>query len=215
MSAASWDGPVSFHEPYRRAVSCVIHDSLACGAGRYRCRAEAAGLSCNARGLCGIELVGMDAVRTTDREIYEQIAPALTRFATALVGPDAAADVVSTVIVRVLSKRSLVSLERPEPYLMQAVVNEARARARGRRRRTLALVRVGPGPSARDTAEIAPSELTESVMALPEQQRAAIYLVYWCDFTPSEAAETLGCKPATLRRYLHLARNKLARFSDE
>lgn len=151
----------------------------------------------------------------TDRDIYEQVAPALTRFATALAGPDDAADVVSAVIVRVLAKRPLASIEKPEAYLMQAVMNEARSRHRGWRRHNAAVVRVGPGPSVRDVAEIAPSDLTDAVMSLPQQQRAAVYLVYWCEYTALEAAEAMGCREATVRRYLHLARKKLVRFTDE
>ena len=151
----------------------------------------------------------------TDRDIYEQVAPALTRFATALVGPDDSADVVSVVIVRVLAKRSLASIEKPEPYLMQAVMNEAKTRSRGRHRRNAALVRIGPSRAARDAAELATSDLTRAVMSLPHQQRAAIYLVYWCEYTPTEAAESMGCEPGTMRRYLHLARKKLEGMIDE
>jgi DNA-directed RNA polymerase specialized sigma24 family protein len=50
---------------------------------------------------------------------------------------------------------------------------------------------------------------------LPLQQRAAIYLVYWEGCEPTEAARLLGVQPGTLRRYLHLAREKLRRYLDE
>ncbi|MEN8114893.1 MAG: sigma-70 family RNA polymerase sigma factor, partial [Actinomycetota bacterium] len=96
-----------------------------------------------------------------------------------------------------------------------AVMNEARARHRGTRRQDAAVVRIGPAPSVRDAAEVASTELTDVVMSLPHQQRAAVYLVYWCDHTTAEAAEAMGCEPATVRRYLHLARKKLKRFADE
>ncbi|MCP3994947.1 MAG: sigma-70 family RNA polymerase sigma factor [bacterium] len=152
---------------------------------------------------------------STDREVYEAVAPTLVRFATALVGPVDAADVVSAVVVRVLSKRSLSSIEKPEAYLMQGVMNEVRQLHRGRTRQRAALVRVGPGSSARDTAEIARTELTDAVMALPPRQRAAAYLVYWCDYTAVEAAELMGWSDGTVRRYLHIVRNKLGRFADE
>lgn len=157
----------------------------------------------------------MDVVTAPDRVIYERVAPMLIRFATALVGPDEADDVVSTVIVRVLAKRPLGAIEKPEPYLMQAVMNEARSRHRGRRRGNAAVVRIGPGPTVRDAAEVATTELTDVVMAMPHQQRAAIYLVYWCDYSAVEASEAMGCEPATVRRYLHLARKKLERFINE
>ena len=151
----------------------------------------------------------------SDRDVYEAVAPGLVRFATALVGPDDAADVVSTVVVRVLGKRTLSSLEKPEAYLMQAVMNEVRQMHRGRVRQRRAMVRVGPGPVSRDAADVARTDLTEAVMALPPQQRAAAYLVYWCNFTAAEAAELMGWSDGTVRRYLHLVRSKLGRFADE
>ena len=157
----------------------------------------------------------MRGVAITDRDVYEAIAPGLMRFATALAGPSDAADVVSAVVVRVLGKRTLSSLEKPEAYLMQAVMNEVRQLHRGRNRQRAAVVRIGPGPSARDTAEIARTDLTDAVMSLPAQQRAAAYLVYWCDYTAPEVAELMGWSGGTVRRYLHLVRTKLGRFADE
>ena len=157
----------------------------------------------------------MKGVETSDRDVYEAIAPGLVRFATALVGPDDAADVVSAVVVRVLGKRALSSLEKPEAYLMQAVMNEVRQLHRGRNRQRRAMVRVGPGATARDAADIARTDLTDAVMGLPPQQRAAAYLVYWCDYTAAEAAELMGWSDGTVRRYLHLVRGKLGRFADE
>ncbi len=152
---------------------------------------------------------------TTDRDVYEAVAPALMRFATALVGPSDAGDVVSGVVVRVLGKRSLTSLEKPEAYLMQAVMNEVRQLHRGRKRQRTALVRIGPGAPARDVADTARSDLTDAVMALPPQQRAAAYLAYWCDYTAAETAELMGWSDGTVRRYLHIVRRKLERFADE
>lgn len=154
----------------------------------------------------------MERVASTDREIYESTAPALMRFATALVGPDDAADVVSAVVVRVLGRRSLSSIENPEAYLMQAVMNEVRQLHRRRTRERRAMVRVGPGPDARDTAELARTDLTDAVMALPPQQRAAAYLVYWCGYSAADAAGLMGWSDGTVRRYLHLVRKKLGRF---
>lgn len=155
----------------------------------------------------------MRGVADTDREVYEAITPALVRFATALVGPDDAADVVSAVVVRVLGRRSLLSIDKPKAYLMQAVMNEVRQLHRRRKRQRAAIVRVGPGPEARDAADIARTDLTDAVMALPPRQRAAAYLVYWCDYTAAEAAELMGCSDGTVRRYLHIVRKKLGRFT--
>ena len=72
------------------------------------------------------------SVRASDAEIYALLKDDLVQYATALVGPDSAGDVVSTVVVRVLSAGSLGDLREPRPYLFRGVLNEAtstRARA--------------------------------------------------------------------------------------
>lgn len=135
------------------------------------------------------------------------------RFAASLVGPNNAADLVSEAVVATLQRRTLSSLDNPRAYLMQAVVNRARSRGRQleRERRALARHRT---PSVPDHAEVI-SDVTQLVAGLPPQQRAAIFLVYWEDMEPSEAARLLGLRPGTIRRYLHLARKRLGRLLDD
>ncbi len=139
------------------------------------------------------------------------------RFAASLVGPDRAADLVSEVVVSTLQQRSLGSLDNPQSYLMQAVLNRARSvhRKMDRERATLSrYAAVSPnGDLPLDV--VVGEDLLRTVRELPVQQRAAIYLVYWVDLNPADAAEMLGIRPATLRRYLHLARNKLRKCLDE
>jgi RNA polymerase sigma-70 factor (ECF subfamily) len=137
------------------------------------------------------------------------------RFAASLVGPDEAADVVSEAVASTLRRRSLSSIEHPAPYLMQAVLNTARSRGRRLARERRAMARHGRADPAVQLMPVEPSELAAAVARLPLQQRAAVYLVYWEDLTPTRAAEALGVRPATLRRYLHLARRKLRDHLDE
>lgn len=136
-------------------------------------------------------------------EIYLKYRDGLTRFATVMVGPNDANDVISTVVTRVLaSGKQLDDLNNPQAYLMQAVVNESRTVLR-RGSRTAALV---------DSAVVdaAPQpEVLEAVMRLPHRQRAATYLVFWVGMSSREAGTLLGCRPATVRRYLLLAKRKL------
>jgi RNA polymerase sigma-70 factor, ECF subfamily len=151
--------------------------------------------------------------RLNDREVYEQLRGPLMRFASSLVGPNEAADLVSEVMVATLRRRSLASLENPGAYLMKAVLN----RSRSRNRRMMKEQAV-PTPQLVDEASTAPDSLVpdvaETVARLPVQQRAAIYLVYWEGLEPSEAAAVIGVQPGTIRRYLHLARNQLRRHLD-
>lgn len=139
------------------------------------------------------------------------------RFAASLVGPVHADDLVSEVVVSTLQRRSLVSLDNPQAYLMQAVLNRARSSQRRISREREALSRVASANSSHESGydHVARDDVLRTVAELPMQQRAAIYLLYWEDLEPTEAAELMGVRPATLRRYLHLARKKLRRYLDE
>lgn len=149
----------------------------------------------------------------TDREIYEEIAPDLMRYATALVGPDQAPDVVSTVVTRALGRPDgLAGLESAKTYLMKAVLNEASGLKRQRARRQTYPMAVVPDVGRPD---IEVGNIDALVMNLPPQQRAAAYLVFFLEHTPTEAAALMGTRPATVRRYLHLARRKLGEALDE
>lgn len=151
----------------------------------------------------------------SDREIYEELRGSLMRFAASLVGPDDAADVVSDAVTRTLRIRTLSSLEHPSAYLMQAVLNVARSKGRREVRERTALARHAGLRRPVPVVEAGSAEVTEAVMRLPMQQRAAVFLVYWEDLAPADAADLLGVRPGTLRRYLHLARRKLRRWLDE
>ncbi len=149
-----------------------------------------------------------------DRDLYLEHAPAVMRYATALVGPDDAADVVSAVIARVMAAGGLTRLDDARAYLFRAVLNEARNLHRSRMRGAAAVVRIGPAPTAPAAEDEVHPEIVDAVMALPVRQRAVVYLVYWEGLTIGQAAERLGLRPATARRYLFLARQKLRRVLD-
>lgn len=151
----------------------------------------------------------------TDREIYEEVRGPLMRFAASLVGPVDAADLVSEAVTATLQRRNLASIEEPQAYLMQAVLNRARSHGRRMARERQVVARLGSNPATTDGAYVLRPDVARTVAELPVQQRAAIYLVYWEDMAPSDAARFLGVRPATLRRYLYLARKKLRRHLDE
>lgn len=68
----------------------------------------------------------------SDGEIYSKHKDDLIRYATALVGPDDAEDVVASVVLRVLRRGRLSGLVEPRPYLFRAVLNESRGVMRKR-----------------------------------------------------------------------------------
>lgn len=132
----------------------------------------------------------------------------LIRYATVLVGPAEAEDLLSTVVLRVLQRRSLTELGHPRSYLFQSVLNEARSLGRRNSRRRL------PVEESVAPIDVDPGVL-EAVRRLPERQRAAVYLTYWRDLPIAETAELMGCRPGTVKRYLHLARSHLREVLDE
>jgi RNA polymerase sigma factor (sigma-70 family) len=147
----------------------------------------------------------------SDAKAYQELRFELTRFATALVGPSEAEDVVADVVVRVLQRPGgLAGLKDPRPYLIRAIINEARSRFR--RRRLSGSLEV---PAETDSPQVDyRDQLVEVVSKLPPRQRAATFLVYWEGHTSVSAAELMGCRPATVRRYLHLAHRKLKEMID-
>jgi len=133
------------------------------------------------------------------------------RYATALVGPDAAEDVVSTVVTRVLARPGgLGGLREPKQYLMRSILNEVRTRHRERVRRSVVHADVAVATTLQSDGYV-----VDVIEALPAQQRAAAFLVFYEEYSSSEAARLMGCRPATVRRYLHLARRKLREALDE
>lgn len=145
-----------------------------------------------------------------DEAIYRQHKYDLIRYATILVGPSDAEDVLSTVIARVYkSRRTLSDLDAPRPYLMKAVFHESLDRRKKKQKQELPLM-----DHAIDPVKSRP-EVLDAVAALPIQQRAAIFLSYWVGMNSNEAAELMGCRPATVRRYVHLAKKKLEAVLDD
>jgi len=132
----------------------------------------------------------------------------LMRYATALVGVSDAGDVVSSVVTRVMAKDGLVGLDEPKAYLMRSILNEVRMRHRSRSRETRAVSALkADGPQQRHEDHI--DHVLDLIMDLPPRQRAAVFLAYYEQYSPTEIAELMRCRPGTVRRYLHLARAKL------
>ena len=155
-------------------------------------------MACNApASLC------VDGV-VNDAEIYDSLRWDLMRYATALAGTNDAEDVVSSVVTRVLARRGgLAGLRDPKPYLTRAILNEVRSRHRRKTETPVA------EPHSAIAAADAASSAVDVLRRLPPQQRAAAFLVFYQEYTPTEASKLMGCRPATVRRYVHLARRKL------
>lgn len=144
----------------------------------------------------------------SDEAIYTKLKDDLIRYATTLVGPDRAEDVLSTVVLRTLRRRHLSDLEDARPYLFRAVLNEARNVLGRREPIVLEPVRV-------DAWDPEDQRVVDAIMSLPPRQRAAIYLVYWEDLSINQTAEAMGARPGTVKRYVHMARKTLRGVLNE
>src|SRR5262245_41851578 len=142
-------------------------------------------------------------------EFAEARLPALLRYAGLLTGDrELARDVVQEVLARALVRwRRIAGLDEPYAYVRTMVTNEYLSLRRRKKVRTVALTYEaldGPGaPALPDqTSRLGDREdLWQRLATLPRQQRAVIVLRYYEDLTDAEIAETLGCRPGTVRGY--------------
>ena len=138
----------------------------------------------------------------TLEEAYRKYAEDLIRFATGLVGPTDAPDVVSAVTLRLATGTAWSRVEDAKPYLFRAVLNEARGHHRSTMRRRAREERVAVREVGYEV-EIRP-EVLEQVSVLSVRQRSVVVLTYWHDLDQRGIAELLGVSEGSVRR--HLAR---------
>lgn len=143
----------------------------------------------------------------SDGELYRKHAEELTRFATGLVGPNDAADVVSQAVLECLGSPKWSKVTEKRSYLYRSVYTKAASHHRASRRRR-AREEQAALPESVDPPEIRP-EVLVAVSRLSVQQRAVIVLTYWNDLTPSAIAELLGISDGSVRRHLARGRSRL------
>ncbi len=140
-------------------------------------------------------------------ELYAKHAEELTRFATGLVGPSDAPDVVSEAVLRCMASSRWTEVRDARPYLYRAVLNQARQSHRGALRQAARDARAVPDATA-EPPEVRP-EVLEAVARLSLRQRAVIVLTYWEDLDPAQVAQRLQISDGSVRRHLARARARL------
>jgi RNA polymerase sigma-70 factor (ECF subfamily) len=146
----------------------------------------------------------------TRAEIYAKYASELVRFATSLVGPTDAADVVSDAVVKSMWSTSWASVVNPRAYLYQAVLNESRMHHRGAMRRRAHEMKTGSLDMV--TVSAVGIDVWEAMGSLNVPQRACLFLRYWEGMTTVEIAEELAMSTRSVRRQLARARTTLRRI---
>ncbi len=127
-----------------------------------------------------------------DVETYRRHAGELIRYATVLVGPDDATDVVADAVLAAFATPNWRDVANRRAYLYRAVLNASASHHRStmrRRRRESAVILLAP------TATEQPAPAVDAHRALgqlSEQQRAVVFLTYWEDQSPAQIADLLG-----------------------
>ena len=151
----------------------------------------------------------MDLETGTDAAIYAEYSVELVRFATGLVGPTDAPDVVANAFVQLMAAPVWASAQNHRALLYRRVLFEARSWQRSAERRRLREARTPLGVAV-DLSDLQP-EVAAAVDALSPQQRAVVFLTYWEDLTVAGVADLLEISDGAVRKHLARARTHLRR----
>ncbi len=150
---------------------------------------------------------------TEKEETYRKHAEELVRFATGLVGPFDAQDVVSDACLRAFGSSSWRTVSNRRAYLYRSVLNEARSHHRSTMRRRLREQLAG-GNHAQAFSPV-DLDVLAAVAKLSLRQRASVFLAYWEDLTPAEVGKRLDISEGSVKRHLARARARLKELLDE
>lgn len=145
--------------------------------------------------------------------VYRSYSVELTRYATGLVGPFDAPDVVTDACLKAFGSRGWPDVVDRRAYLYKAVLTVANDHHRRTLSRRLREMRAAGRDHLPDpTGSVDDFEVLEAVRRLSVQQRAAVFLTYWEDLTPDTVAERMGVSTGTVKRHLARARKRLGEW---
>lgn len=142
--------------------------------------------------------------------LWQTYANELMKFATSLVGPHDAADLVSVAFIGVIQSRNWGSVINQRAYLYRSVLNAANSTRRSTARRETREQRVSAQAATETSSlELADEELLSALSALSERQRAVVYLTYWMDYSPAQIADLLDLSEGSVKKHLDRGRTHL------
>jgi RNA polymerase sigma factor (sigma-70 family) len=142
-----------------------------------------------------------------DEQVYRSYADELIRYATGLVGPFDAADVVSDACLKAFSSPAWPAVTNRRAYLYRTVLTVATDHHRNTLSRRIRERRAAVGDSI-PAVEI-DVDVLRAVERLSVQQRAAVFLTYWADLPAEAVAERMGISSGAVKRHLARARRHL------
>ncbi len=142
-----------------------------------------------------------------NEQVYRSYAVELTRYATGLVGPFDAADVVTDACLRAFSSKNWPEVTNRRAYLYRAVLNVANDHHRSTLSRRLREMKTASPESAlQPEVDV---DVLRAVERLSVQQRAVVLLTYWADLSVESVAERMSVSPGAVKRHLARARKHL------
>ena len=142
-----------------------------------------------------------------NEQVYRSYAVELTRYATGLVGPFDAADVVTDACLKAFSSRKWSEVSNQRAYLYRAVLSVATDHHRSTLSRRLRELKTAEREST-PPQEI-DIDVLQAVERLSMQQRAAVLLTYWADLPVETVAHQMGVSTGAVKRHLARARRHL------
>jgi RNA polymerase sigma-70 factor (ECF subfamily) len=142
-----------------------------------------------------------------NEQVYRSYAVELTRYATGLVGPFDAADVVTDACLKAFASRKWPEVANRRAYLYRTVLSVATDHHRSTLARRLRELKTA-GPESTSSQEI-DIDVLNAVDRLSMQQRAAVVLTYWADLPVEAVANRMGVSTGAVKRHLARARRHL------
>ncbi len=147
-----------------------------------------------------------------DEAVYRSYSVELTRYATGLVGPFDAPDVVTDACLKAFSSRGWPDVVDRRAYLYKTVLTVANDHHRRTLSRRLREMKAAGRDLMPDPTASVDLEVLDAVERLSVQQRAAVFLTYWEDLAPEAVAERMGVTTGTVKRHLARARKRLGEW---
>lgn len=144
-----------------------------------------------------------------NEQVYRTYSAELTRYATGLVGPFDAPDVVTDACLKAFEARSWPEVVDRRAYLYRTVLSVANDHHRRTLSRRLREMKAAGPDYLPDPTGNVDVEVLDAVNRLSVQQRAAVFLTYWEDMAPDAVAEHMGVSSGTVKRHLARARKRL------
>lgn len=141
--------------------------------------------------------------------VYRSFSEELTRYATGLVGPFDAPDVVTDACLKAFQTRTWPDVVDRRAYLYRTVLTMAQDHHRKTLSRRVREMRAAGRHEMPDPTASIDVEVLGAVERLSVQQRAAVFLTYWEDLAPDAVAERMGVSTGTVKRHLVRARKRL------